>query len=71
MARRHASPGRPHLSQDPMLLPIPLQRLSGGVTPIPEITQNFIQFAPTTRCVRLAQGVFYRGAGFALARRSS
>ena len=52
MARRHASPGRPHLSQDPMLLPIPLQRLSGGVTPIPEIVT---QLAPTTHFLQLAQ----------------
>jgi ABC-2 type transport system permease protein len=45
---------------------IPLQLLSGGVTPqesMPAIIQNIMAATPTTYFVRLAQGVLYRGAG--------
>ncbi|MBS1170340.1 MAG: ABC-type multidrug transport system, permease component [Burkholderiaceae bacterium] len=45
---------------------IPLQLLSGGVTPresMPEIVQMIMLGAPTTYFVRLAQGILYRGAG--------
>lgn len=47
---------------------IPLQLLSGGVTPresMPEIVQDIMLAAPTTYFVRLAQGILYRGADFA------
>jgi ABC-2 type transport system permease protein len=45
---------------------IPLQLLSGGVTPresMPEIVQNIMLATPTPYFVRLAQGILYRGAG--------
>ncbi|APW47687.1 ABC transporter permease [Rhodoferax antarcticus] len=45
---------------------IPLQLLSGGVTPresMPEVVQNLMLAAPTTYFVRLAQAILYRGAG--------
>ncbi len=46
---------------------IPLQLLSGGVTPresMPEIIQNIMLASPTTYFVKLAQGTLYRHAGF-------
>lgn len=50
-----------------LLTIIPLQLLSGGVTPresMPEMVQTLMAFTPITWFVRLAQGVLYRGAGF-------
>ena len=49
-----------------MLTIIPLQMLSGGVTPresMPLFVQDIMLVAPTTYFVRLAQGTLYRGAG--------
>ncbi|MCM8627268.1 ABC transporter permease [Accumulibacter sp.] len=49
-----------------LLTIIPLQLLSGGVTPresMPELVQRIMLAAPTTYFVRLAQGILYRGAG--------
>ncbi|MEA5097591.1 MAG: ABC transporter permease, partial [Burkholderiaceae bacterium] len=49
-----------------ILVIIPLQLLSGGVTPresMPELVQTIMLGAPTTYFVRLAQGILYRGAG--------
>lgn len=46
---------------------IPLQMLSGGVTPresMPQIIQQIMLAAPTTYFVRMAQAILYRGAGF-------
>ena len=46
---------------------VPLQLLSGGVTPresMPLIVQDIMAAAPTTYFVRLAQAILYRGAGF-------
>lgn len=46
---------------------IPMQMLSGGVTPqesMPEIMRNLMMFVPITYFVRLAQSILYRGAGF-------
>jgi ABC-2 type transport system permease protein len=46
---------------------VPLQLLSGGVTPLesmPVIVQNIMQATPTPYFVRLAQAILYRGAGF-------
>lgn len=51
-----------------ILTVIPLQMLSGGVTPresMPELVQYLMLGAPTTYFVRLAQGILYRGAGLA------
>jgi len=45
---------------------VPLQLLSGGVTPqesMPATIQNIMAATPTTYFVRIAQGILYRGAG--------
>ena len=45
---------------------VPLQLLSGGVTPqesMPEAIRSIMAATPTTYFVRLAQGILYRGAG--------
>ena len=45
---------------------LPLQMLSGGVTPresMPEFVQQVMLAAPTTHFVTAAQAVLYRGAG--------
>jgi ABC-2 type transport system permease protein len=45
---------------------LPLQMLSGGMTPresMPEWVQQIMLAAPTTHFVMLAQGILYRGAG--------
>ncbi len=45
---------------------VPLQLLSGGVTPqesMPAAIQHIMAATPTTYFVRLAQGILYRGAG--------
>ncbi len=44
---------------------VPLQLLSGGVTPqesMPEVIRHIMAATPTTYFVRLAQGILYRGA---------
>jgi ABC-2 type transport system permease protein len=49
-----------------MLLLIPLEILSGGVTPresMPGFVQVIMQAAPTTHFVSLSQAILYRGAG--------
>jgi ABC-2 type transport system permease protein len=49
-----------------ILLLLPLQMLSGGVTPresMPELAQNVMLIAPTTHFVSAAQAILYRGAG--------
>ncbi|POR09386.1 ABC transporter permease [Diaphorobacter sp. LR2014-1] len=49
-----------------MLTIMPLQMLSGGITPresMPEIVQNIMLIAPTTHFVELSQAILYRGAG--------
>ena len=50
-----------------MLTLLPLQLLSGGLTPresMPEIVQTVMLAAPTTHFVKMAQAILYRGAGF-------
>lgn len=45
---------------------LPLQLLSGGMTPresMPELVQNIMLLAPTTHFVELGQAILYRGAG--------
>ena len=57
----------PQLGLLVILAIIPLQLLSGGVTPresMPELVQWIMSGAPTTYFVKLAQGILYRGAGF-------
>jgi ABC-2 type transport system permease protein len=49
-----------------VLVLLPLQILSGGVTPresIPKFVQDVMLAAPTTHFVQLAQAILYRGAG--------
>jgi ABC-2 type transport system permease protein len=49
-----------------MLILLPLQALSGSVTPresMPEIIQNLMLAAPNTHFVILAQSILFRGAG--------
>ncbi|MGA0532656.1 ABC transporter permease [Hansschlegelia sp. KR7-227] len=50
-----------------MLVLLPLQVLSGGVTPresMPEIVQTLMLAAPNTHFVIMAQAILFRGAGF-------
>lgn len=52
-----------------MLTIMPLQMLSGGVTPLesmPSWVQQVMMLAPTTHFVMLAQGILYRGAGLTI-----
>lgn len=45
---------------------LPLQLLSGGITPresMPDLVQNIMLAAPTTHFVSMAQAILYRGAG--------
>src|SRR5690606_26208730 len=52
-----------------MLVILPLQMLSGGMTPresMPEWVQQVMLAAPTTHFVILAQGILYRGAGLSV-----
>ena len=49
-----------------MLTLMPLQMLSGGITPresMPQFVQTIMQLAPTTHFVELGQAILYRGAG--------
>ena len=49
-----------------ILTVIPLQMLSGGMTPresMPELIQNIMLAAPTTHFVKLGQAILFRGAG--------
>jgi len=46
---------------------LPLQMLSGGMTPresMPQFVQDIMLASPTTHFVQLAQAILYRGAGF-------
>ncbi len=57
----------PQLGLLMILVILPLQMLSGGVTPresMPESVQDIMLFAPTTHFVSAAQAILYRGAGF-------
>ncbi len=59
----------PQLALLIILVLLPLQILSGGMTPresMPELLRNVMLLAPTTHFVSLAQAVLYRGAGLAI-----
>lgn len=48
---------------------LPLQMLSGGMTPresMPVLVQTLMQVAPTTHFVSAAQGILFRGADFSM-----
>jgi ABC-2 type transport system permease protein len=52
-----------------MLTIMPLQLLSGGVTPresMPELAQQLMLAAPTTHFVAASQAILYRGAGLSV-----
>ncbi|MDR5901013.1 ABC transporter permease [Halomonas icarae] len=52
-----------------ILVLLPMQILSGGMTPresMPELVQQIMLAAPTTHFIQLAQGVLFRGAGIAV-----
>ncbi|MDD3444288.1 MAG: ABC transporter permease [Zavarzinia sp.] len=52
-----------------MLVLLPLQILSGGVTPresMPEFVQTVMLAAPNTHFVQMAQAILFRGAGFSV-----
>jgi ABC-2 type transport system permease protein len=52
-----------------MLVLMPLQVLSGGMTPresMPDIIQNIMLVAPNTHFVILAQAILFRGAGISV-----
>ncbi len=56
----------PQLGLLMILTLLPLQMLSGGITPresMPEIVQQIMLAAPTTHFVSLSQAILYRGAG--------
>jgi ABC-2 type transport system permease protein len=49
-----------------MLTIVPMQVLSGGITPresMPEVVQNLMLLAPTTHFTELSKAILYRGAG--------
>jgi ABC-2 type transport system permease protein len=51
-----------------VLILLPLQVLSGGITPresMPEFGRDIMLAAPTTHFVALGQAILYRGAGIA------
>ncbi|MCD1640754.1 ABC transporter permease [Pseudomonas stutzeri] len=59
----------PQLGLLVILTLIPLQILSGGVTPresMPELVQSIMLVAPTTHFVELAQAILFRNAGTAI-----
>lgn len=50
-----------------ILILLPLQMLSGGMTPresMPDLVQDIMLLAPTTYFVKFAQAILYRGAGW-------
>ncbi len=52
-----------------MLVLMPLQILSGGITPresMPTFIQNIMLAAPNTHFIMMAQSILYRGAGFSV-----
>ncbi|MFA7555156.1 MAG: ABC transporter permease [Spongiibacteraceae bacterium] len=56
----------PQLGLLMILIILPLQMLSGGITPresMPDIVQDIMLLAPTTHFVSFAQAILYRGAG--------
>ncbi len=52
-----------------ILVIMPLEMLSGGMTPcesMPQLVQDIMLIAPTTHFIMLAQAVLFRGAGVAV-----
>lgn len=56
----------PQLGLMVMLIMVPLELLSGGLTPresMPKLVQNLMLASPTTHFVALSQSILFRGAG--------
>lgn len=52
-----------------LLVLVPLQMLSGGMTPresMPELIQNIMLLAPTTHFIELGKAILFRGAGITI-----
>lgn len=52
-----------------ILILMPMDMLSGGVTPqesMPQAVRMIMQLSPTTHFVSLSQAILYRGAGFSV-----
>lgn len=52
-----------------LLVLVPLQMLSGGMTPresMPELIQNIMLLAPTTHFIELGKAILFRGAGLSI-----
>ncbi len=52
-----------------LLVLVPLQMLSGGMTPresMPELIQNIMLLAPTTHFIELGKAILFRGAGLTI-----
>ncbi len=59
--------GMPQFGMLLVLVLIPLEMLSGGVTPqenMPLFVREIMQFAPTSHFISLAKAILFRGAGF-------
>ncbi len=59
----------PQLGMLLILVLLPMQMLSGGMTPqesMPEGVRLFMQLAPTTHFVEFSQAILYRGAGLSV-----
>jgi ABC-2 type transport system permease protein len=59
--------GMPQFGMLLVLVLIPLEMLSGGVTPqenMPQFVREIMQFAPTSHFISLAKAILFRGAGF-------
>lgn len=59
----------PQLGLLMIIILLPLQMLSGGITPresMPALVQGLMMAAPTTHFVSLAQAILYRGADFSI-----
>lgn len=64
-----AARSMPQLGLLMILVLLPLEMLSGGMTPresMPAVVQQIMLAAPTTHFVMLAQAILYRGAGFSV-----
>lgn len=59
--------GMPQFGMLLVLVLIPLEMLSGGVTPqenMPPFVREIMQLAPTSHFIRLGKAILFRGAGF-------
>ena len=67
--RANVSAGMPQFGLLIILIVLPMQLLSGGMTPresMPEIVQQFMLLSPTTYFVKFSQTILYRGGGLSV-----